>query len=109
MEAESLQAWSHTSDFDIEENLKQDNYLTYSDIDNLFDEFEHDYPNIVQKIAYPGTTSGDPDLPSVQLKVASEGLLDEQKIRIALIGGLTEGSVIGAEVLSRFTRHLLKG
>ena len=106
--AESLEMWSYTNDFNISDNLNEDHYFTYDEINSKFEKFQYDYPDIASTFLIP-TNYSDQSLLAIKLKLSSDFLLDDQKIRIALIGGLNAGDVIGQEVLVRFISHLLKG
>lgn len=109
LEAENIEAWSLTNDFDLAKNLEQANYMTYDDVDHLFSSLEQEHAGVATKLTYSAGNNSESELLCLQLTSQTDDLIDDQKIRIALVGGVTPGDVVGTEVLVRFVNHLIQG
>ncbi|XP_011647483.1 carboxypeptidase D-like [Pogonomyrmex barbatus] len=97
--------WSSAYDFGLRANL-QDGYLRNSELSARFSQLETHQPNIAEFIAGDSLIS----MAIHSLKITyNVGSPDENKFRIALVGGLFASQPAGREILLRLATHILMG
>ncbi|XP_020298927.1 carboxypeptidase D-like [Pseudomyrmex gracilis] len=96
--------WSSAYDFGLRVNL-QKGYLKNSDLSARFSQLENHQPNVAEFIA-----SDSLSMTIDSLKITNNmGSPDENKFRIALVGGLFASQPVGREILLRLATHILMG
>ncbi|XP_011871567.1 PREDICTED: carboxypeptidase D-like [Vollenhovia emeryi] len=99
------QHWSSAYDFRLMANL-QNGYLKNSDLSARFSQLENHQPDTAEFIAGDSLTS----MAIHSLKITHNmGSPDENKFRIALVGGLFASQPAGREILLRLATHILMG
>ena len=106
--ASSLEVWSNLQDFGIEENLNTEDYMLYEEVKQFISDSVSENPNIASSKVLGQTSSGE-DIDLLELSAEVQGLQDDQKLHVALIGGLNGDEPIGGEIIVRFARHLIEG
>ncbi|KAG5333446.1 CBPD Carboxypeptidase, partial [Acromyrmex heyeri] len=97
--------WSSAYDFGLRVNL-QNGYLKNSDLNARFSQLENHQSEIAEFLAGDSMIS----IAIHSLKVTHNmGSPDENKFRIALVGGLFASQPAGREILLRLATHILKG
>ncbi|XP_077256149.1 carboxypeptidase D svr [Temnothorax americanus] len=99
------QHWSSAYDFRLMVNL-QNGYLKNSDLSARFSQLESHQPDTAEFIAGDSLIS----MAIHSLKITHNmGSPDENKFRIALVGGLFASQPAGREILLRLATHILMG
>ncbi|EZA54200.1 Carboxypeptidase D [Ooceraea biroi] len=97
--------WSSAFDFELRANL-QNGYLKNSDLSARFSQLENHQPDTAEFIAGDSLIS----MAIHSLKITHNmGSPDENKFRIALVGGLFASQPAGREILLRLATHILMG
>ncbi|KYM95838.1 Carboxypeptidase D [Cyphomyrmex costatus] len=97
--------WSSAYDFGLRVNL-QNGYLKNSDLNARFSQLENHQSETAEFLAGDSLIS----MAIHSLKITHDmGSPDENKFRIALIGGLFASQPAGREILLRLATHILKG
>jgi len=102
--------WSELFDFNLEENLKADAYMTNDEMRAALADLEIRYPAVAEAMINDADWSTV--IPAVKMGTEVE-VEDSQKVPpkvgILLLGGLYGSQPIGRELLLRFARHLGEG
>ncbi|XP_014480022.1 PREDICTED: carboxypeptidase D-like [Dinoponera quadriceps] len=97
--------WSSAYDFGLRANLL-DGYLKNSELSARFSQLENHQPDVAEFIAGDSLIS----MAIHSLKITHDiGSPDENKFRIALVGGLFASQPAGREILLRLATHILMG
>ncbi|KYN37346.1 Carboxypeptidase D [Trachymyrmex septentrionalis] len=97
--------WSSAYDFGLRVNL-QNGYLKNSDLNARFSQLENHQSDTAEFLAGDSMIS----IAIHSLKVTHDmGSPDENKFRVALVGGLFASQPAGREILLRLATHILKG
>ncbi len=107
LEPATLDDWSADEDFGIEENLS-DVPMTTNDVHKLLSSLAQDFPDVISKSSV-GKTEDGYDIEQIVITNEASEKTPEQKMRVALIGGLNGDEPIGMEILARFLRHITQG
>ncbi|XP_012216053.2 carboxypeptidase D-like [Linepithema humile] len=97
--------WSSAYDFGLRANL-QNGYLKNSDLSARFNQLEKHQPDIAEFL--PNDSVINSALHSLKI-THNMGSPDENKFRIALVGGLFASQPVGREILLRLATHILMG
>jgi len=107
LQPDSSKDWSLLSDFDLSENLEQDQYLTNEQIKVILADMENKYSEVAE--AFINDADWSTAVPGLKLGVEMEMTNDVPKVGVLLVGGLYGSQPVGREVLVRLARHLGEG
>jgi len=107
LQPDSSKDWSLLSDFNLNENLEQEHYLSNEEIKGFLAEMENKYSEVAE--AFINDADWSTSVPGLKLGVEKDNSMDTPKVGVLLIGGLYGSQPIGREVLVRLARHMGEG
>ncbi|ELT87633.1 hypothetical protein CAPTEDRAFT_132113 [Capitella teleta] len=104
----SLEIWSRENDFNLVDSLKGNEYLAIESIPSLLAELQKKYPGYVTQ-SLIGQDDLTTPLAMVELTNQKSVKKGDEKVNVALIGGLKGDQPVGGEMLMRFIMHFTQG
>ena len=98
--------WSKKYDFGIEENLSTQ-YVSNDQMRTAYAELENAFPDYCE--AKMNEADWNTKVPVLYLHGNETGLIDQEKINLALFGSVYGAQPVGRELLIRLARHLCHG